>query len=59
MNEDWDLVSSLKHENNELKARNKQLYYFLDEIKSDVQWEHGFNSPVYEKIKKFLDENED
>lgn len=54
MKEDWDIYESLKYENAELKSRNRRLYYFLDEIMNDVQYEHGFQSPVYEKIKSFL-----
>jgi hypothetical protein len=55
-NDDWDMVESLKHDNAELNSRNRQLYYFLDEIMDETQIEHGFNSPVYLKIKKFFDE---
>lgn len=54
MNEDLDIYESLKYENAELKSLNRRLYYFLDEIMDDVQYEHGFQSPVYEKIKSFL-----
>lgn len=56
MNEDWDIYESLKQDNGELKARSRRLYYFLDEIMNDVQYEHGFESPIYKKIKEFLDE---
>lgn len=55
MNDDWDIYESLKHENGELRSSNRRLYYFLDEIMDDVQYEHGFESPVYKKIKEFLD----
>ena len=56
MNEDWDIYESLKHDNGELYARSRRLYYFLDEIKNDVLCEHGEESPIYKKIKEFLDE---
>lgn len=56
MNDDWGIYESLTHENGELKARYRRLYYFLDEIMNDVQYEHGFESPIYKKIKEFLDE---
>ena len=55
-NDDWDMLESLKHDNAELKSRNRQLYYFLDEIMHDAQCEYGFDSPVYLKLKKFFDE---
>jgi hypothetical protein len=56
MNNDWDIYESLKHDNRELKARSRRLYYFLDEIMNDVLCEHGEESPTYKKIKEFLDE---
>ena len=55
MNDDWDIYESLKHENGELRSSNRRLYYFLDEIMNDVFYEHGEKSPVYKKIKEFLD----
>ena len=54
MQNDWDMIESLKHENGELKARQKRLYRFLDEIADDIQWEHGFDSAPYIKIREFL-----
>jgi hypothetical protein len=56
MSEDWDIYENLKHENGELKSRNRRLYYFIDELMHDVQYEHGFESKVYKKIKDFIDE---
>jgi hypothetical protein len=40
MSDDWDIYENLKHENRELKSRNKRLYYFIDELMYDVQYEH-------------------
>lgn len=54
MKNDFDMVESLKHENGELKARQKRLYRFLDEIADDIQYDHGFESPSYNKIREFL-----
>lgn len=56
MNDDWGIYASLTHENGELKARYRRLYYFLDEIMNDVLCKHGEESPIYKKIEEFLDE---
>jgi hypothetical protein len=55
-NDDWDIYESLKHENAELRCSNRRLYYLLDEIMNDIQYEHGFDSPVYAKLKQFFEE---
>lgn len=55
-NDDWDIYESLKHENAELRCSNRRLYYLLDEIMNDIQYEHGLDSPVYAKLKEFFDE---
>jgi hypothetical protein len=54
--DDWDIYESLKHDNAELRCSNRRLYYLLDEIMNDIQYEHGFDSPVYAKLKEFFDE---
>jgi hypothetical protein len=55
-NDDWDIYESLKHENAELRCSNRRLYYLLDEIMNDIQYEHGLDSPVYAKLKQFFEE---
>jgi hypothetical protein len=55
-NDDWDIYESLKHDNAELRCSNRRLYYLLDEIMNDIQYEHGLDSPVYAKLKQFFEE---
>jgi hypothetical protein len=55
-NFDCEIIENLRSEIRELQSHNRRMYYFLDELRYDIEYEHGLNSKCYEKIKKFFDE---
>jgi len=56
IDDDWNIYESLKDEIAELRRSNRRLYYLLNEIMDDIQYEHGFDSPAFAKLKEFFDE---
>lgn len=58
MNEDCQIIEDLRSEIRELKSRNRRMYYFLDELRDDIQYEHGFDSKCYETIHKFIQDTD-
>lgn len=57
-NFDCEIIEDLRSDIRELKSRNRRMYYFLDELRDEIQYEHGFGSKCYEKIHKFIQDTD-